>query len=300
MHGRRLRPGHGLHVHGERRQLRRRRSGDDGHLRSTNGGTTFIIGSTNEPAGICSLTVSPDEANVLFMSVGTRIFESRDGGASWQTEFANNHSQGRIPFVKVNDRAGSAFDLWYGDIQLFRASCSTPTNTTSTNQRCPASGSWTNAQTGAHWDVGDIVFNPTAAIDACPVLFSNDGGIYYNQNISNPNCHDPNWEQPQTSVTALWLWDMDGNVRATAGQEGVYTGQQDTGAFGTRDAGQSTVGWRSPSCCDVFDVEAENGRVVYTTCCYNVGRVTRMYRDSDTMGGGSQIPTYPSASPDLD
>ena len=200
--------------------------GDDGHLRSTNGGTTFIIGSTNEPAGICSLTVSPDEANELFMPVGTRISESRDGGASWPTGFANNHSQGRIPFVKVNDRAGSAFDLWYGDIQLFRASCSTPTNTTSTNQRCPASGSWTNAQTSAHWDVGDIVFNPTAAIDACPVLFSNDGGIYYNQNPSNPNCHDPNWEQPQTSVTALWLWDMDGNVRATAGQEGVYTGHR--------------------------------------------------------------------------
>ena len=58
--------------------------GDDGHQRSTDGGTTFVAGA-NEAGGRCSLAVSPDEEDVLFLVVGTRIFESRDGGASWPT-----------------------------------------------------------------------------------------------------------------------------------------------------------------------------------------------------------------------
>jgi hypothetical protein len=266
--------------------------GDEGHFRSTDGGATFVAGSTTEPGGTCSLAVSPDEANVLFLSVGTQIFESRDGGASWPTSFANSGPQGRIPFVKVNDRSGRAFDLWYGDTQLFRAACTTPTNTASTAQRCPASGSWVNAQSGGHWDVGDIAFNPTATVDACPVLFSNDGGVYFNQRTGS-DCHDPRWEQPTTSVTALWLWDMDGNARAAAGEEGVYMGQQDSGAFGTRDGGKAARDWNSPACCDVFDVEAEASRVVYTVCCFSAGRATRMFRDDDSMDGGAEIPTYP-------
>ena len=273
--------------------------GDDGHLRSTNGGASFTVGATTEPGGVCSLAVSPDEQNVLFMSVGTRIFESRNGGTSWPTEFVNPGPQGRIPFVKVNNRTGNAFDLWYGDTQLFRAPCTTPANTASTAQRCPGSGSWVNAQNGSHWDVGDLAFNPSASNDACPVIFSNDGGVYFNQRTGS-NCQDPRWEQPTTSVTALWLWDMDGNTRASAGEEGVYMGQQDSGAFGTRDADSSTPDWNSPACCDVFDVEAENNRVMYTVCCCSGagcnGRSTRMFRDDDSMDGGSEIPTYPAGN----
>lgn len=273
--------------------------GDEGHLRSTDGALTFAAGSTAEPGGTCSLAVSPDEQDVLFMSVGTRIFESRDGGATWPTEFANPASQGRIPFVRVNDRTGTGFDLWFGDTALFRAACTTPANTGSAAQRCPGSGNWTNAQTGAHADVGDLAFNPTAANDACPVIFSNDGGVYFNQRTGS-NCHDPRWEQPTTSVTALWLWDMDGDARANRDEEGVYIGQQDSGAFGTREGGKTTPDWNSPACCDVFDVEAEDNRVVYTVCCCSGpgcnGRATRMFRDDDSMDGGSEIPNYPAGT----
>lgn len=267
--------------------------GDDGHQRSTDGGVTFVAGAA-EAGGTCSLAVSPDEANVLFMSVGTQIFESRNAGASWPTTFVNPASQGRIPFVKVNDRTGRAFDLWFGDTQLFRAACTTPVNTTSTTRRCPASNSWTNSQTGSHWDVGDITFDTDLTVDACPILFSNDGGVYFNQR-SGSNCQSPRWEQPTQSVTALWLWDMDGNFRTDLGEEGLYMGQQDSGAFGTRDGGATNPGWISPGCCDVFDVEAENNRVVYTLCCINsppgappVPR-TQMFLDGDNMNGGSAI-----------
>jgi hypothetical protein len=265
--------------------------GDEGHLRSTDNGATFVAGAI-EPGGTCSLAASPDEADVIFLSVGTQLFESRDGGATWPTTFINPGPQGRIPFVKVNDRAGAAYDLWFGDTQLFRAACTTPTNTASTARRCPDSGTWNNAQTGGHWDVGDIVFNPTGGVGACPTLFSNDGGVYFNQRTGS-DCHDPRWEQPTTSVSALWLWDMAGNERTAQGEEGVYIGQQDTGGFGTREGGRTPSPWTSPACCDIFDVEAEANRTVYTLCCFRTGRATQMFRDNDAMGGGTQIPTYP-------
>jgi len=265
--------------------------GDEGHFRSTNGGATFAAGAA-EVGGMCSLAVSPDEANVIFRVTGTQIFESRDAGASWPTQFANNVAQGRIPFIKVNDRAGTAFDLWFGDTQLLRAACTTPANTASNTARCPASNSWTNVQTGGHWDVGDIAFNSSSTVDACPVLFSNDGGIYFNQRTGS-NCHDPRWEQPNQSVTALWLWDMDGDKRLPKAEEGIYMGQQDSGGFGSRDASKNSPSWKSASCCDFFDVEAEENRVVYTMCCFGSGRGTRMFIDDDKMDGGGEVNTYP-------
>ena len=42
--------------------------------------------------------------------------------------------------------------------------------------------------------------------------------MYFNQR-TGADCHDPRWEQPTTSVTALWLWDMDGNERAAQDEE---------------------------------------------------------------------------------
>jgi hypothetical protein len=263
--------------------------GDDGHQRSTDGAATFVAGA-NEVGGMCSLAVSPDEQNVLFMSRGLNIFESRNAGAAWPTTFVNNWAQGRIPFLNVNDRGGRNFDLWYGDTQLVRAACTTPVNTGSNNQRCPASNNWNLAQNGGHWDVGDIAFDSSVTVNACPVLFSNDGGVYFNQRTGN-NCQDPRWEQPDQSITALWLWDLDGNTRTATKEEGVYMGQQDSGGFGTREGSVATPDWNSPNCCDITEVEAEDNRVVYTVCCW--AGATRLFRDGDDMDGGTRIQNLP-------
>lgn len=264
--------------------------GDEGHQRSENLGEDFVEGA-NEPTGRCSLAVSPDEEDVLFMTVGVRILSSRNGGVTWPRTFANPAPQGRIPFLVVNNRAGKRYDLWFGDTQLFRASCITPDKPADTAvNRCPDSSSWANAQTGGHWDVGDLIFNVDQNEDACPVIFSNDGGIYFNTREDIANCQDPIWEQPVTSVTALWLWDMDGSSRDGDEEEGIYIGQQDSGAFGTTEAAGGTVSWDSPSCCDIFDVEAEESRVVYTTCCFSSGRRARIFIDDESMDGGSAIP----------
>ena len=150
--------------------------GDDGHRRSTmaarpgRGGRGW---QSRCPPDICSITASPDEAHVLFAVSGVLIFESDDGGGAGTPQFSNPSEQGRIPFVAVNDRTGRNFDLWFGDISLHRAGCTTPaTPAPGGSARCPASSSWAGGFTrtvGAHDDMGDILFARDAAGTAgCP------------------------------------------------------------------------------------------------------------------------------------
>jgi photosystem II stability/assembly factor-like uncharacterized protein len=154
--------------------------GDDGHRRSTDGGATWTTATASPlPSGRCSLAVSPDESYVLFAVVGVSIFESDDGGQTWPVTYANPTPQGRIPFVATNKRAGQNFDLWFGDVSLFRGACTTPAVPAPGGaQRCAASGAWAGPFTrsvGAHDDSGDIAFAPGVASNACPILFSSDG-----------------------------------------------------------------------------------------------------------------------------
>ena len=270
--------------------------GDDGHLRSTDGGTTWTTAASQPlPTGRCSLAVSPDESYVLFAVVGTSIFESDDGGATWPVTYANPAPQGRIPFVAANQRQGAAFDLWFGDVRLFRADCTTPaTPAPGGAQRCPASGAWTNSQNGAHFDAGDLAFAPGAAVDACPTVFSNDGGIYRNTVGASPGCHTPTWDQPTVTPHALFNYAFTGSSRAGAQPEDVYFGNQDNGSFGTTNAGATAVTWTNEQCCDSFDVAGENTRGVSTICCFNVAPATRMFLSGPGLSGGpTEIGNYP-------
>ena len=141
--------------------------GIDGHRRSTDGGTTWTgarAGGTPLPAGVCSIAASPDEANVLFATSGTEIFESDDGGSSWDFDFINPKPQGRVPFVSTHDRQGRAFDLWFGDVEVFRAGCTTPA-TPGPGARCPASSAWAVAGSGAHADMGEVAFTEPPRFD---------------------------------------------------------------------------------------------------------------------------------------
>ena len=83
--------------------------GDDGIFRSTDGGVTWTQGAATAAGlagGPCSIAVSPDEANVIFLVVGTQVFESDDAGATWAREFnVAVAAQGRIPFVVTNQRS---------------------------------------------------------------------------------------------------------------------------------------------------------------------------------------------------
>ena len=138
---------------------------------------------------IGSIVVSPDEPDVLFATTGTLVWESPDGGNTW-TGLTNPSAQGRIPFVKTNQRAGANFDLWFGDVSLNQATCTTPAGGGSA-PRCPPN-SWVTTgdrSNGAHADMGDVAFDPQAADDACPLLISSDGGVYLNTITKSPDCH---------------------------------------------------------------------------------------------------------------
>ena len=275
--------------------------GDDGHQRSTDGGATWTTATARPlPSGRCSIAASPDEAHVLFTVVGTSIFESDDGGASWPVTYANPSRQGRIPFVATNQRSGDTYDLWFGDVSLHRARCTTPSPPAPGGaQRCQPSSSWAGPFTrsrGAHDDSGDIAFDSEQTVDACPKVFSSDGGVFFNTRGDSPGCHDPQWEQPDRTPQALWNFDFAGVGQAGEGPEDLYFGNQDNGTFGTRDGGAPRPAWNNQRCCDGFDIVGDPSRVLSTVCCFGGGRSTRLFISSPGLTGGREINNYPSGN----
>ena len=267
--------------------------GDDGHRRSTDGGATWTTASAVPlPSGMASITVSPDEPYVLFATVGNQIYESDDGGASWPTVLTNPEAspQGRVPFVLANQRSGSAFDLWFGDVRLFRATCTTPTPPAPGGVPRAPINAWSGPFiTGAHPDVGDIVVDPEVTEDACPVAFSNDGGVYTNTKLTSPGCHSPVWKQPGVTPHGLWLWGLDGAGQPGIVSEDLYFGTQDNGVFGTLVAGAVNPTWIFGEPGDVFDAAAEADSVQYTL---QGPRVIVNLRERG-LAGGAEIATYP-------
>ena len=275
--------------------------GEDGHFRSTDGGSNWMAG-TGLPSGICSIAASPDETTVLFVAASDNFIYETDDANNWTNLGSPDPTnQGRIPFVAVNDRTGTAFDLWFGDVRLYRGAC-----TSGAAQRCPnAPGpGWNGPYTrtaGAHDDVGDIVFDtqPPAGTDACPRLFSSDGGMYRNTNITDPGCQVPSWEQANVGLHAHWLFSMAGADQPGNDDEDLYYGLQDSGSFATTQAGKESfdpADWSNKDCCDVFDTVADSNRVVYTVCCggHPSGRTgTGMYVRNAGMTGGGEVNTYP-------
>lgn len=302
--------------------------GDGGHARSTNGGTNWTVG-TGLPAGRCSISVSPDETYVLFVAASDNNQYETDnadnvGGANWINRGTPDIAgpQGRIPFVATNQRPDSGgnnvFDLWYGDVSLYRGGCTTPATRpspdTGGSPRCPAGlnpvpnpapgsppAGWAGPFTrsaGAHDDVGDIEFDtqPATANDACPRMLSSDGGVHINTDTGS-DCHNPNWSRTNVGLHALWLYGISGKDRAgNASDEYLYGGAQDTGTFSTGNAGANPPGWTNPRCCDTFDIEAGPYGVLATTCCFGTGRFNRLERAGDGFSGPAQINTYPAGN----
>ena len=249
--------------------------GDDGHFRSTDNGVNWTAGGAI-PGGRCSIAVSPDESYVVFIAAAdNNVYESDNGGANW-TNLGNQSPQGRIPFVVTNQRSDDGgtnrFDLWYSDTQLFRAACTTPNPAAQGGAaRCPTAASWTNHQGGAHWDAGHLVFDTAVAVDACPRVYSTDGGAHTNTVNGSPGCHAPTWVRSNVGLHALWAWTMDGANRAGDANEDLYFGNQDNGTFGTTTAGTNPPTWTNPNCCDTFDVLADPAWALGTTCCFGTG-----------------------------
>ena len=245
---------------------------NNGHFRSTDGGATWR-GGTGLPGTLgnqCSLAVSPDEPDVLFVVMVGSLFESDDGGATW-LPFDSFLTFSRPEFFRTNQRSNigglNRFDLWFGGVGLWRASCTTPPPPLSgVLRRCPQPSSWTDSLEGhSHVDMGDIVFDPTvdpAVGDACPMLLGNDGGVYRNIDLGQ-NCQTPQWQQPNVSPHALVLWNMAGVPQPGTEAEDLYFATQDDGLWGTRNAGATVPTWNMGDIGDTFAVAADSARVFW-------------------------------------
>lgn len=284
--------------------------GVEGHQRSLDGGATWSAPAGALPGGRCSIAVSPDESDVLFVTVGANIYESDDAGVSWTNlGTPDSRRQGRIPFVSTNKRSDSGsdqrFDLWYGDVRLYRGEC--VSNPSGGGLRCPQAvtgtpgsspppdwfGPFTRGE-GGHDDVGDIQFDSEVAVDACPRLFSSDGGVYWNTRTTDPDCHDPFWEQPDTTPHGLWLWAMAGAHDAGLTSEFLYFGVQDNGTFGTSTGGAALPSWTNRDPNDSFDFAADPGQTLYTRCCWS-NPANQLMLGTPGLAGSGQVNTYPTS-----
>jgi uncharacterized repeat protein (TIGR01451 family) len=242
------------------------------------------------------LAVSPEESNVVFVMFanpisygevfgagGGRLFQGvvtfdANGGASGVTwvELPNPDAsiggpKARLPFVVTNDRS-SGYDVWAGISNLVRGTCATPaTLPAPSTPRCSA---WSNTYTdkngtlpqNAHGDSGDLVFNPSLSIDACPTLYSSDGGIYGNIRSDDPTmCHDPDFRGANVGLHAFLLWDMEAVSIAGADPEAtedIYFGTQDNGLYYSGNAGGDSPSWIHGIGADAYDLAADSTRIV--------------------------------------
>ena len=272
--------------------------GVEGHYRKKPGlgWNTTLQPNLGLPGGRCSITVSPHEKNVLFATAGTKLYTSLDGGMIWKqmTNMPEDNKQGRIPFVETNEISQDTYDLWYGDVQLFSRFCKTPVGSDpdydfmKTKFRCSDAwgtaeeylsgekvADWVNQQEGAHWDVGAILFEPSSSIGACPLLFSNDGGVYYNATPPLLDCHNPTWKEPTITPNALWIMAMSG-FKNPGDSQNIYMGNQDTGTFTTSNAESEYPDWTDPFGADVFDVLGDDQKNISVTGVWNSNRKFRL------------------------
>ncbi|MGH2711059.1 MAG: hypothetical protein ACRDH9_07645 [Actinomycetota bacterium] len=245
--------------------------GDDGYYRSSDGGSIYVRATSAPPSGLCELDISPDDGQDVFAAApatggGTSIWETNDGNVTWTDHGDPEGTRGgRIHFLRVNDRPGTAFDVWFGEFSLWRAGCDSANTPSCPN--APYPGGFTqnvNSPGQAHDDAGDLVFDtqPAVADDACPRIFSSDGGVHR----VTGGCQSPTFVRDNNGMHALWLWGMSGADDPGAG-EFLYGGAQDTGSFGTSNADNDPPTWTNPNCCDVFDFISDPTRALFTFCC---------------------------------
>ena len=286
---------------------------DNGHFRSTDNGVNWtpIPGGTGPvPAnsGIgASIVASPRESYVLLSEVqGANIFESDNGGTNWTslvlpTMGGTTNVQGRVPFLKTNQlSASNQFDVWYGDINVFKTTGITPSTLAPGGSPRVPTNSWASVQDGAHDDTGDIMFDPRFRAGACPSLYSGDGGIFVNNNSVNPGCQNPGWNQPTITPHATWLWGFDG-VQVAPGQHALTYGLQDDGGWAATNVaeGHNPPGpnWNNYTCCDLMHNTEGAGKILAIEgFCGGCGRggFPLIIRNQDG-GGGGEISNYPSA-----
>ena len=284
--------------------------GDNGHLRSTDNGASW----TNVPAPPgpvpgnsgprSTLAASPAESYVLLAASNNNIFESVDGGQTWPTSLTlplrngQSNQQGRIPFIRTNQLSTSnQFDVWFGDVNLFKTTATTPSPSSMGGPPRTPVNVWLNMQNDAHWDVGNILFDPTAASGACPSIFSSDGGVYVNTRNNNPSCQVPAWEQPTITPHATWLFGFDG-LRLSGSVHALAYGLQDNGGYAAtlvlEGHNPPTPNWNNYTCCDVLHNTQGGTRMLSLQGASPTGRAFKLFMRDRGGSSEEEIANYPT------
>lgn len=255
---------------------------DDGHFRLPGPNASWIgYGFLTQTHNASTIAASPDDPDILFAIRGLQIWQTADGGESW-SQMTYLSKNGRIPFVLTNQRSGSGFDVWFGDKRLYRGECGPPPPTP--NGKSCLAYPWLpgNLIGNAHPDVGDLLFDPTAPNDACPLVFSNDGGIHINTKQSGDACQAPGWVPPDLPPHALWLYTIDG-WREPNGDNVVFIGTQDNGIFSTGTPEANAPAWVMRLSADVFDITATPTAVAFTV--YDAGNGGQLWLGDQLLYG---------------
>jgi uncharacterized repeat protein (TIGR01451 family) len=240
--------------------------GTSGHHRSIDFGGSWTPANP-PPSGLptggdtCSIAASPLENDVLFAVINSqKLWESDDGGATWTA--LDDGLGNRRPFVVTNQTGPNSFDVYLGSAPKLRQIG--PCDDSSVPTRCPSANAADNMVTlgaditdNAHDDTGDLAFDPTGAVPQCPYLLSTDGGVYRSDDCG------ASWTRAMVGLHDTWLFDLAATV-LPGNATGLYFGLMDDGFWYSQDGGAS---WGNPSCCDIFDVMADQDRVISTFCC---------------------------------
>ena len=99
----------------------------------------------------------------------------------------------------------------FGDVYLSKSMCNSSKFST---YRCPLTFEFLNligVGNGGHIDLGDLVFDPTVEVDACPIAVAIDGGVYLNLSPDQEDeCSIPQRTEPKLTPHGLWVYDISG------------------------------------------------------------------------------------------
>jgi uncharacterized repeat protein (TIGR01451 family) len=139
-----------------------------------------------------------------------------------------------------------------------------------------------------------MTFNPTTSVDACPTLYSSDGGIYRNSLSLDPDkCHNPHFVGSNTGLHAFLLWDMEGVSIPGADTEDIYFGTQDNGLYYTSAGGMSSPLWNHRMGGDLYDLAADTANVAASTNGGEVLAGDRGFLNMMTAAPGGTIKNNP-------
>lgn len=257
--------------------------GQDGIMKSPDGQTGWVqlpspSDSGGSYQGYCSIAAHSDFPDALFVVFSrttyfdpivdireTGYFFSLNGGQTWTAiPHPDAPYQKRVPMVAVN-RRDYGLDVWLGAGNLYRAPCifkrsldGCKVDDTSTWSETFTDG---NSETNkVHGDTGDLLFDPISTIDACPVLYSSDGGVYRNNLNTSPACQTPEFTSANTGLHAELLFGMAGARRSSSVD--LYQTLQDIGFFATTDAQVLKPSWVHEAGADFSDVVADSSQVI--------------------------------------